>query len=272
MENLIGIGKLFNPTWKTRLSELRPYLKTGDLILVHGRYPYSWLVELLQWSKWGHVCMVVKREDIPGDTSGMPELMIWESNTLIDDSAKNLWGEVKDFKDGPQLISLEERLNNTSKGEDILIAHKPMHFPLGTDFSKLPDIFDEFIKKGFPPSEAEILASVTLGRWKNRDADNPEKFIDVKVNVFKDDLSVAITNMDDFKTLSSLTDIDKKNIYCSELIAYTLKRLGILSNYHVSNAYMPKDFSNEGNVAFLKNVSLGKQMYLEIDNDDIVNP
>ena len=50
---------------------------------------------------------------------------------------------------------------------------------------------------------------------------------------------------------------------CSQLIAHTLMSLGLLSQYTVSNAYVPADFTEEVDVSLLKGAWLGREIILD---------
>ncbi|GFP76247.1 hypothetical protein [Clostridium fungisolvens] len=84
--------------------EVKNELKTGDLILFHGLLLSSQLNEVITRSRWSHVGMVVRPEDIGITRSD--RLLLWESNILL-----NLPDvELKESKVGPMLVDLEKRL------------------------------------------------------------------------------------------------------------------------------------------------------------------
>lgn len=263
-EPRIATYNVLNPRWTTSYSEIKSHLKTGDIFLVHGRYPFSWVVELLQWSKWGHATMVIRREDIdPQNKHNLPEVMLWESNT-DDGPIKNLWGpQAGQVKEGPMLISLEERLTYTqAEYDDVQIAYRPL-LRTGLNFDWLPDFFDSMIDKGFP-SDAEIIHSVYLGRRYNRTSNDPLSVIALTPNSFTGEMELTNINIDKVLSLSE-SDIDKQKIYCTELMATTYKQMGLLTKHHVSNAYSPKDFSSEGTVRFLEKAWLAKEIYINME-------
>jgi hypothetical protein len=267
IDTVRGVGEIFNPSWSTNFSELKSQLKTGDIILVHGKYPYSWLIQLLQWSKWGHSAMVVLAKDIdPQNSLGLPKVMLWESNTK-DLGVKNVWGDNKTVKDGPMLISLEERLKNSAASSpDVQIAHRPLHLDMRNqpiDFSYLKTLFDDLIEKKFP-DDKDVIYSVYLGRNYNRTMDDPASArVILNRNINTNTLEVLGQDNNSIRSLPS-QDVDKTHIYCSELVAATYKHLGLLTKHHVSNAYAPKDLSSDGNMRLLNRAWLGPEVYIDM--------
>jgi hypothetical protein len=49
---------------EVRYSDIKSDYKTGDIILVDGRYDYSFALDLLQGNRWGHSAMVVRAKDV----------------------------------------------------------------------------------------------------------------------------------------------------------------------------------------------------------------
>ena len=257
---------IFNPNWTTDFSEMKNRLRTGDLILVHGKYQYSWVAELLQWGKWTHTAMVIRSIDIdPDNLYKFPDLMLWESNTG-DQKVINLWGQNNTIKEGPMLVSLEDRLKNTSTYLDVQIVHRPLHcYDLKPIFENLKSYFDSVINCGFP-TDPEVIHSIYLGRKYNRATDNPLN--DINLFIDFDSSIVQVLKIDVKNILQNLPDYDINNpikkIYCSQLIAETYKKIGLLTNNHVSNAYSPKDFSIEGEICLLLRSWLGLEMFIDM--------
>ena len=262
-----GFSGVLNPDWTTYYSEIKDDLKTGDVVLVHGKYPFSWVVTLLQlFNNWGHAAMVIRASDIdPKNQFGFPELLLWESNTK-DLKVPNLWrgkhqGQVKE---GPMLIDLESRLKNSqSCFEDVKIAFRRLEAPkLNFDYTKLHAVFDEYIDCTFP-SDPEVIHSIWLGRKFNRCSDDPLAALSLFIN-FK--LGIIVERRIDIDSIEKLSAIDvvKNKLYCTELLAATFKRMGLITNHHVSNAYSPKDFSSDGRVRFLKRGWLGDEIFIDM--------
>lgn len=268
-------GTIRYPGWITKFSEIKDQLQTGDIILVHGRYPFSWVVEFLQGSDYGHSAMVVRRKDVdPLNKLGLPELLLWEANVKIPGSTPNLWKPTAPptVKEGPMLISLEERLlYSQCNYKDVYIAHRPLFINRANiKFdSVLPPFFDSVIDKGFP-SDPEIIHAAWLGRKYNRDTNDPLTAISLNIadDVINDRKIVfEDPSKNQFESVAwSIDTTSKDKIYCSELLAATYKALGILTNNHVSNAYAPVDFSDKGTIRLLKSGWLGAEMFVDMRN------
>lgn len=55
------------------------------------------------------------------------------------------------------------------------------------------------------------------------------------------------------------------NYFCSELVAESYIKMGLLSEKIPPNGFMPKDFSTEGKISLVKG-NLGEEIFIEIDN------
>jgi hypothetical protein len=87
----------------TPYSAMRPYLRTGDIVLCSGNALFSRIVRRVTGSEWSHCGMIIEHE-ITG------ELCIWESTTPT---------EVADIEtgvpvSGVQLVPLQRRLQSYS--------------------------------------------------------------------------------------------------------------------------------------------------------------
>lgn len=86
-------------------NEVKSSLKTGDLILFHGVETVSKLIEIVEWSFWSHVGMVIMPKDI-----GMngEEPLLWEATASGDGIDDVIIGKPKES--GAMLVSLSERI------------------------------------------------------------------------------------------------------------------------------------------------------------------
>jgi len=262
ISNLIsGRTNVLDPNWTTAYSELERHLRTGDIVLVHGRYPFSWVVELLQWSSWGHSAMVVLAKDLdPENHFGLPPIMLWESNTG-NQEIPNRWPALGPVKEGPMLIDLKDRLQHSQGSyKDVQIVHRPLFNCPDIDGRGLQDFFTSQINKGFP-SDKEVIFSVYMGRKYNRSTSSAIGGMFFIFNSFTGDFTEMLA---DSPGMQPAVDMDPNKIYCSELVAATYKQMGLLTKTWVNNAYSPKDFSAEGTMRLLNRAYLGEQMYINM--------
>ena len=154
--------------WFVKLSDLKAYLKTGDVILVHGRYPFSVVIEAFQWSPWSHSAMIVRPEDI-GLENQTDELLLWEANDLTN---------LPDFvtgktKTGPMLVSFEERVKSTQREfNSVQFACRHLYVErTPVMMNNLKKFMNEVINAGFPDSS--VMARMLIeGRYSRKDSGN----------------------------------------------------------------------------------------------------
>lgn len=130
--------------------EVKKSLKTGDLVLFHGVETVSKLIELIEWSFWSHVGMVVLPKDI-GLTGEYP--LFWESTASGDGITDHITGKPKN--DGPMLVSLRERIQVDLKTPfDTHFLVKYLNRPLTTEeLRQLKDYIYAAHDRGFPSAE-----------------------------------------------------------------------------------------------------------------------
>ncbi|WP_228727692.1 hypothetical protein [Fusibacter ferrireducens] len=153
-------------------SDIKDSLKTGDLMLFHGVAPTSELIEIIEWSYWSHVGMVVIPEDI-GLTGRDP--LIWESTSSGDGIEDVINKAPKD--NGAMLISLEERIRVD------LVNHFDTHFKVKYISRALDDVELEKLKnfiyaahdKSFPDTKG-LLKGYVDGKHYNKPTPDNEAF------------------------------------------------------------------------------------------------
>lgn len=209
---------------KVSYADICETLRTGDLILLSGQLFTSELTQLIQGSKWSHVAMVIRPEDIGIE---YPRLVLWESNTLV--NLKDVGFD--QAKVGPMLVDLEERIHTdkVEKYDDLFQIRYLDHGHFNTD--ELHDRLKSFIQKshasGYPKSELQMFKDVFDGLFKNEDPEPSEYF-------------------------------------CSELIADTYIHMGLMTSDYVANSYVPKDFSDQGTLPLLGRAMLNNGPYFEV--------
>ena len=144
-------------------SQVQNSLKTGDVVLFHGIQRTSHLIELIEWSYWSHVGMVVLPQDM-GLTGSEP--LFWESTSSGDGIVDVISGVPKE--NGPMLIPLSQRINvDVTQQFDTHFKVKYLNRQL-TDTEK--ETLKSFIYKahdcGFP-SDADMLKYFLEGKHSN---------------------------------------------------------------------------------------------------------
>lgn len=210
-------------------SELKDHLQTGDVVLMKGMYLSSHTIEFIEHNDWSHAAIVVLARDIDFDSDD--PILLWESNIKQE---KRKFKDEKvidlltgDEKDGPQLVSLLERMKmNYKHKEDGKFAIRNLYTDRTPEmYTKLKETINKYKDAGFPSSKEEFLYPIE-GRYKGFDA-------------------------------------PKDKIFCSELVSLTYQALGLLSTMHPANAYVPADYSDANSVSLLKRAWLGQEIIID---------
>jgi len=190
--------------------EIAPTLKTGDIFLAHGDSPISHLIEDLTWSEWSHSGMVVLASDI-GLTNLPTNILLWEStrSTELPDIVTGNYKNNQKYPGGTFLVNLRDRINLDVKSNEIPIAirHLNVNRTQGI-LSALKKVTDD-IRNAYFPGDVEFIEDF----WNGRKHNKPPKSYD--------------------------------HLFCSECVAYTYMKMGILSTEKVPTYYEPKSFSTE---------------------------
>jgi len=145
------------------LNEVSTSLKTGDLILFHGIETSSKLIELIEWSYWSHIGMVVLPKDIGLEGT---EPLLWESTSSSDGLNDVILGVPKN--DGPMLVSLAGRLAiDSTERFDTHFKVKYLSQSLQNDeLTALKNCILELHMRSFP-SDAQMLTAYVEARRQN---------------------------------------------------------------------------------------------------------
>lgn len=197
--------------WTVHWSELAPTVQTGDILLMHGKFPSSKLIEIIERSIWSHSAMVVRCADIGLTGAHYPELAIWEANDLTN-LPDLITGKTKT---GPMLVDLDKRLNsNLADGTDVLFSLVQVHAERTQEmFNELKNLIPKVHDATFP-SMKEMGYEMATGRYEH-----------------------------------SKTSLDQ--IYCAELVGASLDAMGLLTKAYPWNGYEPRDFSAKGSLPLL---------------------
>lgn len=144
-------------------SEVQTSLKTGDLVLFHGIETVSKLIEIIEWSFWSHVGMVI----LPGDIglSG-DEPLFWEATASGDGIVDVISGVPKES--GPMLVPLSQRIQvDLDQHYDTHFKVKYLNRELTVDeLHRLKDFIYIAHNWGFP-TEQQLLKFYLEGRHSN---------------------------------------------------------------------------------------------------------
>ncbi|WP_088832378.1 hypothetical protein [Paenibacillus tyrfis] len=202
---------------RVNYDDLQRKLQTGDLLFCHGIFPEALKIEAVESSPWSHVGMVVK---LPG----VEELLLWESTTM-----KTLPDvELQQFKMGPMLVSLRERIaTDVSSEHDVLFAFRLLEAQRSDEVTvKLKQFIEEVHGVSFPSMERMAL-----------------EYLEGKLHI----------------------QAGGSSLFCSELVAETYMHLGIMDRSHPSNSYQPADFSNRTDLPLCSGCRLSDELLLLTD-------
>lgn len=213
----------------TSFNEIKNYLQTGDIILMHGVHVSSHIIETIEGCPWSHAAMVIKGSDV-GISNGDDDLLLWESDYEAP-VADIIIGKPKS---GPMLVSLKERLKyNFTHNESSRIVVRHLYY------ERNPEMFNTF--------KNHILPSV-----------HSKKFPDTKHEIF-----------DPIKGRLFHKKLDIDTFFCSQLAAHTYMQWGLLSKLHPDYSYAPLDFSETLSVNLLKRAWLGNEIELDINVNEL---
>ena len=205
----------------TAYSDIKEYLKTGDIVLMKGRYISSHVIEAFEGSEYSHTAIIVLAKDL-GITNS-EDVLLWESNVQTD---------IKDVilnkpKSGPQLLNFHEKvLYDLENKLDSKVA----------------------IRHVYSDNYAPIIKGIKLSIEEVHSAVFPNLYHECH-----DPLEGR------FKNIQTPYD----TIFCSELVAFTYIKMGLLSSINPTNSYFPVDFSEKLDVALLKRAWLGKEIIID---------
>jgi hypothetical protein len=208
--------------------EISADLKTGDLFLAHGDSLISHLIEDLTWSEWSHSGMVVLAEDI--GLTGLPtNILLWESthSTELPDIVTGQYKKDQKYVGGTFLVGLKDRIAADIKVKEIPLAIRHLQVERTPEMLAALKKTTEDVRKAYFPSDEQFVKDFLRGRLEKKAPESWDHF------------------------------------FCSELVAYTLMNMGLLSrDAHVPNYYEPKSYSTENKegVPLLKGAALGPEI------------
>lgn len=203
-------------------------LQTFDILLMHGLFPSSFAIESVEGSNWSHSAIVVLAGDLNIPGIDPTTRLLWESN--IQDLVEDVL--LREPKQGPQLTRLYDRIvYNYSVKYDSDVAARKLHLPQPVttqQLAVLAEVIQETHSATFPGTPTDgtgEMMNFVAGRLKNE-------------------------------------PVNDNTYFCSQLVAHTFKKLGLLTQQYVDNSYAPVDFSEGLDVSLLSGW-LGKEMVLD---------
>lgn len=160
------MGSLFDINWYTPLSQLAPSLQTGDIVLVHGRYAFSIVIETIEWSPFSHSAIAIRAADV-GLEGKAPDLLLWESNSLTN-LPDVLSGKTKT---GPMLVDFMARMQDTEKQfSDVKYACRHLYVERTPEMMAALTAFMPTVLSARFPSDVQMGERLWAGRVRNKQA------------------------------------------------------------------------------------------------------
>lgn len=153
--------------WSIPLSEFLPSTRTGDVVLMHGKFPLSWAIEAIEMSLFSHCGMVIRSSEM-GFPAGTPEYLFWEANSLV-----NLPdARTGKPKAGPMLVDLVARFRSNDRDyRDSRFVFRRLRGDRGPDFlTRLKQFLADTHDEGFP-TDLQMLRFLIEGRAHGRASD-----------------------------------------------------------------------------------------------------
>ncbi len=212
--------------------ESKGSLRTGDIILFDGNTLESLVVQIGTVSPWSHVGMVVRMESYEGPHADADGLYMWHSYGNRVKKAPDVLGKPSALKDGPQLISLGRSL----------VRYKGAIFVRRLNPAGIAQVVEHSDQKA-------VMAWMRVVVKTHYERSLDELFYAAYDGPFGHN-----------------TEEDEDSYFCSELLAETYSRLGLLDKRRADSPseYTPYDFSSRGRISwdFISDVALGQEQQL----------
>lgn len=219
------------------LADFLANIQTFDLILMQGILSTSQEAEALTSSRWSHVGMVVVAGDLAIPGLDPKTRLLWEANTP--DGVEDVI--LKTPKLGPQLTRITDRVaNNFAVQYDGSFAARKLTYPrtkamLTTLQSVITLLHPAVLPSANGDNGQGLLTSFLAGRFQN-------------VSVFPG------------------------TYFCSQLVAATYMKLGLMTQQYVDSSYAPVDFTQELDVSLLNGAWLGPEIILDNSTIPPISP
>lgn len=223
----IAYERWLNKTYgRYLISDIEPELRTGDILLLQGWESFSSWIMTFTGSSWSHVALIIKN---PSDRVRRIYQLDPEEQTFVLESDLDTLDERSDG--GIQLVPIRKlmRAYEDFYGEDFLyvVRQLEMHYRHEKDSITFPELDDWLI------------------------AIHGAKYNDEKTEIVKSIFRINQTS-------------NLKSFFCSEVVAATYQKMGLIEDSLLANNFLPRDFSEESdyfrfNIQLLRESSLGHE-------------
>ncbi len=207
------------------ITELEAVVRTGDLLLFEGHGIGSFFIRLGTWSSYTHVALVDRTI-----LNGKEEVvLLWESVRQPDGCKCILKNSIHS---GARLVGMRERIES--------YMDESINGRINVCCIKLEwgTCADDFIDKAF----------VELHKFEDQV---------VGASFESNKLTMARTS-DNISWIAGKNQKDLSEYFCSELVAETFQRMGIMRNFESSACY-PKQFYNGFRFPFVRGIDLSQR-------------
>jgi len=192
---------------------------TGDVVLFSAGSANSMIIRMGTCSPYSHVGLVIKWKGAPKWAKDSNELYLWHSPKEVIYNVPNaLAVSPQIHKEGPQLNPLGTYLAGLDEHEHSYVRH----------LRKVVDGRKAFGDLNEDKNLTKLKALINSARAKRYETNKTELFYSAL-----DDFSYQL-NQENFGSY-----------FCSELVAHSLKEMGVIGPSMPMNEYTPADFSED---------------------------
>lgn len=215
------------PVDTVKLQSISENLQTGDIVLMKGITVSGSIIRLFDQSEFSHIGMIFKAPFIS-------QVMVFEAST---NKAGLVDIETGKVTQGVELLPLEAKIFSGWYGR-VAIRHL-----IGVSEEerqelnqKLMGFFEEVSGRPYEKNKLDLILSSM-------------KFLEEALPFLKNRKE------------------DLSSLFCSELVAAALQRMGIIDDIKVSHSFTPDDFSSNRDLVLRKG-SLSKEIYIDLSDAD----
>ncbi len=223
----IAYERWLNRTYgRNLLKDIEPELNTGDILLLQGWESFSSWIMTFTGSSWSHVALLIKN---PSERVRRIYQLDPNEQTFVLESDLDTLDERQ--SGGIQLVPIKKLMRAYEEfyGEDFLYVMRQLNMPYR--------------------HEKDCISFPELDDWLI--AIHGAKYNDEKSEIVK-----SIFRMNQATNL--------KTFFCSEIVAATYQKMGLIESSLLANNYLPRDFSEESDyfrftIQLMRDSTLGKE-------------